>query len=215
MESVERSFEIRRDEYLQKLRENPQLVESIVNNPNNSRKVLNIFLMPKSDIELIIANSLFTFFEDIINLIKHSYENDIKVDYDNNIYIELIVSIITALKNGNVELAKEISNKFNNERNPVILAKLIYDFFSIFSCDPDRAIDIIREKSGFVTEECDNREFKLYLYQSKALTNGAPQLKLDEVENLENNELVKISLDIIEQFHIICEKEKGLILSSK
>ena len=31
--------------------------------------------MPKSELELIIANSLFTFFEDIINLIKHSYEN--------------------------------------------------------------------------------------------------------------------------------------------
>ena len=198
-----KSFEEKKQEYMECLRQNTFILSNIkTDNPD----IVGIILDPKTERELLIAQSIITFTTDSIDLMENL--SDIKVsdeDFENSISINLFVSIIYALKENDKAEIERIKNYLSTNIDPEYAARMMYDFIIVFGCDMQRSIDEIAKRSGFdLEDELSRLQFINYLAKANEINNSNKKKDFD----LSNNDLVDSSIKMINIFHEIYESKK-------
>lgn len=198
-----KSFEEKKQEYMECLRQNTFILSNIkTDNPD----IVGIILDPKTERELLIAQSIITFTTDSIDLMENL--SDIEVsdeDFENSISINLFVSIIYALKENDKAEIERIKNYLSTNIDPEYAARMMYDFIIVFGCDMQRSIDEIAKRSGFdLEDELSRLQFINYLAKANEINNSNKKKDFD----LSNNDLVDSSIKMINIFHEIYESKK-------
>ncbi len=198
-----KSFEEKKQEYMECLRQNTFILSNIkTDNPD----IVGIILDPKTERELLIAQSIITFTTDSIDLMENL--SDIEVsdeDFENSISINLFVNIIYALKENDKAEIERIKNYLSTNIDPEYAARMMYDFIIVFGCDMQRSIDEIAKRSGFdLEDELSRLQFINYLAKANEINNSNKKKDFD----LSNNDLVDSSIKMINIFHEICESKK-------
>lgn len=198
-----KSFEEKKQEYMECLRQNTFILSNIkTDNPD----IVGIILDPKTERELLIAQSIITFTTDSIDLMENL--SDIEVsdeDFENSISINLFVNIIYALKENDKAEIERIKNYLSTNIDPEYAARMMYDFIIVFGCDMQRSIDEIAKRSGFdLEDELSRLQFINYLAKANEINNSNKKKDFD----LSNNDLVDSSIKMINIFHEIYESKK-------
>ena len=171
--------------YYDKLRENIELIRKIAENQMNE-EAIRILLTPENEKELLAANATLTFFIDSLAITENVMYNNVQnIDLEKNTAIEFFVKLINASKNKNDDLISETLNTMDAETN----AKLMYDFFIGFVGNPEEAIIMIAEKTGFNTDdELSLMQFQVYLSRVSELTKNKTTYEFEVTDILLGDE---------------------------
>ncbi len=192
----------RKKEYLQKLKDNPQVLNKITVNKGDPQKMMMMVLDPKNEEELRIVDSLITFFIDILDLLHRAAMKEVKeIPLEENVGISYYIEVINALKD-----EKEVRTV--DKLTPEEGAKILYAFLAGMINDSDATIIYIAEKTGFdLKDEIQAKLLELYLN----LANKAFEKNSNFVETTEespNRSNLDESVAFCELFHQLCEEGK-------
>ena len=118
-----KSFEERKKEYFEKLRNDSYVWNAIINDPNNIN-ILGILIDPKDDKELELGEYYYNMMCDLRNLIEESFGSD-----DKKIAIEENAGVKYAIKC--INLSKESKEKYKeyiSNLTPSEVAEIMYSF---------------------------------------------------------------------------------------
>lgn len=205
---MDSTFKNRREEYFTKLRNNSELLESIMNGNNNS-KTLNILLIPSDEKELLLAENFYILMDDLLFITKNCIIGNIDVELsDDNMIILLFTRIIIALKEQNQEEISKITKELNT-LNTKKSAQLIFELMTSFFSKPEELMYAIFDKCGFDQEdELSIVQFQKYLEKANEITNNRSNSIID-LSNIDqsNDEQISNFIDFTNEFHSICEEK--------
>ena len=190
---MEKNFEIRKKEYLDRLRNNIELIGMMKfneKNPGDALKMKEIILDPKNEEELITA--IVTL--DYTDLIVRVSTGDVKAILPkDNFYLNLLVDMIISLKKD--EDVEHIVEKAKN--NP---AKYLYYSIIGLMSDLDASINYLAEATGYdLYDELDTAQFQLYLEKAISIFNRNSFIQNSNESKIEESRI------ICNEFHTLCE----------
>lgn len=200
------TFEEKREEYYNLLRNNLELLYKIIEDNKNKEKSLEILLTPKNDRELEIAKCIFSYFNSFLNFVNNINDDKIKnIDIENNKSLDLLIEVINTLKEENKEKINELEKYLSKTIDPLFMAKLMYDSTISFSINAEEVQGYIMYKTGFdPSDELDNIRFQIYINRAnKMIYKNKIDFKLDE-SNIDSNEVTS-TLIMINEFNRLCE----------
>ena len=201
------NFNERLEHYYNKLRENPDLVNNIIKNSKDQQS-LNILLGPRTDRELLLAESTFRLMEDMLSLTEKAYFGEVKyIDVKNSRIANIYINIINALKSNNLLEVERMKKHLIEDFDVKETASLIYELLVIFSQDADDFISVIMERCGFDDND-DLSDFKFYLSEANKITNADNRVDLDRLEPNDDKKFHAV-LDFSNEFHKLYEE--GLV----
>jgi len=119
-------FDTRRNKYFEKLREYPDVVKMMINGGKNDEdrfKTIEVITAPTNELELELAECLFSYTKDVIDLFGILVNNEFyDSDYHNNEMLKLEIKMVNLLKNGGD--IEPIISKYDDPKNA---ARLMYD----------------------------------------------------------------------------------------
>ena len=203
-----KNFEDRKKDYLKKINENSEIVESIVNNPSSNQRMIEIILNPQTEKELEIADSVITYFSDLFNIAYRKIKSG-NVNFEDNSYITIVSNLIIAIKNKNEEKVKEINDYLDGLTDPALAARFIFDFYSGFCGDPEGCYEYVAQKAGFDISDFRQRElYNLYWNKIQEVTKKERKENIDfSSDDLEKNEQVDATIRVMKEFHRLYENE--------
>lgn len=192
-------FNQRKRAYLQKLRNNPLLVEGIMNKKDtNSPEVMLAVFDPKTEGELTIAEGLVTILGDSLAMIVDYGEVEIE-DYNQEDIYSIFKRVILALKNNNQEELAVIKEELTKLASPEELGKLSYGVIKVFTLNAFAVLDILAEDCGFdLTDEVSAMQFKIYFEQANAKINELMPTILLNNKSIDLND--KETIDFIKRY---------------
>ena len=200
---MEKNFEIRKREYLDRLRNNIELIETMKfneKNPGDALKMKEMVLDPKNEEELITA--IFTL--DYTDLIARATTGDVKTILPkDNFYLKLLAEMIDSLKKS--EDVEHIIEKVKNNQ-----AKFLYGFIVGLMADLDTSINYLAEVTDYdLYDELDIAQFQLYLEKANSIFNRDS----DNQEGItfvgpSNRAKIEESIIRCNEFHTLCENGK-------
>lgn len=203
-------FLSRKQKYFEKLYENPEVVEAIINDERNKeKKELNVIFNPSTENELSLANSIITLFIDI-NKMATADLNDIdKPDYYNNFFLMYMNDIISALKEKNLLKIEEIGNELKNYESPEKTAVLVYDMMRAFMYDVEDLLSYLAERNEFDWyDSSQSEQFTIYFQQANAILNSFINSPMDTQEvDFENNQIIEYFQTFSKTFDQLYKKD--------
>lgn len=210
-----KDFEQRKIEYFKKLKENPELLDSIMkkteeDNENNIR-LTEIILDPKNERELDIAEMTYTFGSDMLSMMEDAFSDNLEtIPLEDNLAVKYFVGIIKDAKenkNVNGESAKKTNDKESKTIDVKEAARLAYDSFVGFFSEPEETVEYIARQCGFdLDDSIQLMQFQLYLNKAKlTLDKTNPTSRL--VDDL-SDEQVKEGKEFVDEFHRIYMSNK-------
>lgn len=195
-------FEMRREEYFNVIRDNPDIINKIVadnNNTEQGKKMLEILITPKNERELDGAEILFTFISSILSLL----ENEMKeIPNEENKGFKEYIRIINGLKEG-----KEDSELVVRDYPSRDCAKILYDSFVSFLADPYAFSEYIAKETGFdLEDEFESRQFNVYMEHAKRIMNENDVSSKNLVDC--TKEEIEKSRKIVNEFSRLCQDGK-------
>ena len=147
----EKELELKRI-YDELVKENEDIVNSIISSPKNDRKMVDIIRNPRTikEYEFAIA---------CINYFKITYEifmnDDIELDPENNIVLRVYLDIMKALKNNDQERIEYIRKSLANytdvkNGDGIVLGNILYDMTLLLKGFEDEDCDLI----DYIIKEC-------------------------------------------------------------
>jgi hypothetical protein len=195
-------FNIKKREYLEKLRENPDYVQGVLNSKDNSTRSLEIILDPKTDIELSIAEALYIMFTDILYLTDNVYELEPN-DLDSVEFVSFFSEMIIALKNNDEIRINELKEIAQNRLSPEFVGKIIFQFTREMIYDYEELLVHLCEKCGFdPSDSLAIAQFQVYFNKTNEIFNsisGVPNSK--EVNTYLTPEMANMVNRFITGFH--------------
>lgn len=198
-----KTFDERKKEYLDTLRDNIYLLDRInfKDNPELEEKGMKLLLDPKTDKDLQAASIILKFLYDITDLEDRTYSGKVKeIPLTENVGVNLLVDIVNALKNG--EDTKPLFEK--SRKNS---AKVLYGMAIAYMNDVAYTIEYIAQKCGYnIFDKLELMQFKLYLENAVNLTKAEdPTTSHINILNVENVEDIN---RFYTEFHQLCEEGK-------
>jgi hypothetical protein len=203
---MEKDFETRKKEYIDKLRENTDILNSI---KESDKETVDILVFTKNERQLLLAEHMFTLIKDMFELVEDSsfdFDGD-KIDLDSSMIINLFVELILAFKNNDTSKIEEIKTRLKT-LNMKDAAKMTYETIVIFTNSSDEALETIADKCGFDLED------ELSIISFQHLFEKANEITKSNDSNLDSQN-IQISDDNVEQFieyssefHALCEEGK-------
>ena len=167
-----KSFEERKNEYLDRLRLNIDVVEKFLYdekyqkyfelNPNSAHN----FLMPETEDKLKFANLCLCFAIDLISFVEDlSNDNIEKIDIEKSELLNFYVESINAIKNRDEFRIKGLRYIYANRNLDETGAKLFYEENVIFKTQAIDFVDQVQKKSGFKTkyDKLETLQFRMLL----------------------------------------------------
>lgn len=198
-----KDFNERKKEYLNKLRENPSILDKFTDkitvDKGETLVLMEMLLNPNNDEELKIADMIVTLFIDIFDLKERSLAGDVKkIPLEENAGINYYVDIINKLKS-----KKEINPL--ETINPENTAEIIYGFITSIFSNLNETICYIAEKVGFNLEDkIESKLFELYIDKAKSLFKESNRFASPINEKVD----IEDSFAFCKKFHELCEEGK-------
>lgn len=196
-------FLMKKEMYFDKLRNNYDVLQSILNSKDNEGKpILRIILDPSTENELIYADSMFTMFTDLKALVETSSFYSEQPDYENILFIDYMERLIIALKNRDKEEIKKIGIEIKENNSPEYAGELVYGAMRALIYNVDEVLNYLAEKTGFdVYDDIQYAQFQVYFQEANETFNklsGQP-IKTDDF-NCEDNESLDYLIRFINSF---------------
>ena len=198
-----KSFEERKEEYLIKVRNNVEFLEDI---SEKNPEMLEMLIMPNTEKELELCNSIFDFFSDFASILEDmAYNNMKETDIENNDFIKIYVELINALKANDNSIIEEFKNKFNKDMsNPTFAANYLYNLIILFTGYPEEAMEVIANKVGLdIDNEVDLLKLKVYLNKFRKFNDNVSNSTQVESLDPNNEEQIKFFNELVKEFHKI------------
>lgn len=191
------TFDDRKEEYLNKLKENLYLFERYnITYHHDKTKMMKILLNPKNELELELGNNLIVYVQDIDYMTK----NDLEIDYDNSLYLEVLTQLYNIYKNtDSKEKYEEIINKYDN---PKAIAKIAYELICLGVNGVNDFIEYFAQKNNIdLSDELEVQRLNIC----------TEELNLkDNKKDLTEEEEMKLSIEFFKELHneVINKDEK-------
>lgn len=200
-----KTFEQKKEEYLEKLKEEPELIGNLVFNNNKTemgQRTLELLFTPKNERELQVAEIIFSITKDMTDLLENiSYDEVVVPPYDENEGLKTYIKMIRSLKEtGSIESAE-----LDEKPNPKKEARVMYDFIVAIMDDSDEAVDYIAKSTGFDLEDVvEGAQFKVYMDKCQAIMDERNNYKNRDIEDLSDYELL-YGKEYSLEFHELCK----------
>lgn len=191
------TFDDRKEEYLNKLKENLYLFERYnITYHDDKTKMMKILLNPKNELELELGNNLIVYVQDIDYMTK----NDLEIDYDNSLYLEVLTQLYNIYKNtDSKEKYEEIINKYDN---PKAIARIAYELICLGVNGVNDFIEYFAQKNNIdLSDELEVQRLNIC----------TEELNLkDNKKDLTEEEEMKLSIEFFKELHneVINKDEK-------
>ena len=196
-------FNSRKEQYLEKLRNNTMLVEAIMNKKEtNSPEVMRIVFDPQTENELTLAISITTIFADFFDM-NFSEGNTTIEDFSQEPVISLFKNVILALKSNDEKALNVIKESLTNNLTPEKIGKMLYNIIVVFVLNKDEAFEYLAEQCGFdMFDYLSSSQFVVYFQQANTKINEMiPQISFAEKLDVNNQELLEYIKGIATSFH--------------
>ena len=198
------TFEERKEEFLNYIKEDEEVLSRIINdniNTDGGKKILGIIFTPKNDRELTVGKTFYSITSDLIKLIDDIYYDEIKeIPYEENVGLKTYINIINSLKNN-----EEIKYDYDIKKN----AEIFYSSMVAMLDDIEEAYEYVAKETGFdLEDQVESAQFVVYMEKAKEFMDSINQNKKDYNEC--TDEELNIALEFSKEFHKICEKGKVL-----
>lgn len=203
------NFIEKRNEYFKKLKSNPNVLNKIIEDnkgKEKSKRTLEVLLTPKDEFELELANTMYDYICDFLNIYYAVIEEEIdEIPYEDNLFFSYLINIINAYKNN-----EDTDSIIKSISMPGDCAKMVLHMYLGFLFDIESAYEYIAEKCGFdIYDELELEQFNIYLEKVQFIINQNSNFNTvpDEL-NKDNLEFFK---EFYKEFHILYEniKTKG------
>ena len=192
------NFEAKRELYYRKLRNNKELLNSIITETNkkeNGQRNIEILVTPENEKELAIAEATFSLMGDMTFLIEQVLEDNIKsIPAEKNEVVKMFVRVINELKNGKTDV------EFISEDAPAKLqARIIYELIVTLIMDAEGTFEYIAQKTGYdLEDELDKAQLQAYFNKAQRLSNksGVSDKNFDDMTDKNVETLVEITKEI-------------------
>ena len=191
------TFDDRKEEYLNKLKENLYLFERYnITYHDDKTKMMKILLNPKNELELELGNNLIVYVQDIDYMTK----NDLELDYDNSLYLEVLTQLYNIYKNtDSKEKYEEIISKYDN---PKAIARIAYELICLGVNGVNDFIEYFAQKNNIdLSDELEVQRLNIC----------TEELNLkDNKKDLTEEEEMKLSIEFFKELHneVINKDEK-------
>jgi len=191
------TFDDRKEEYLNKLKENIYLFERYnITYHDDKTKMMKILLNPKNELELELGNNLIVYVQDIDYMTK----NDLELDYDNSLYLEVLTQLYNIYKNtDSKEKYEEIISKYDN---PKAIARIAYELICLGVNGVNDFIEYFAQKNNIdLSDELEVQRLNIC----------TEELNLkDNKKDLTEEEEMKLSIEFFKELHneVINKDEK-------
>lgn len=202
-------FITRKKEYLERLKDNPRLVESIMNKKDtNSKDAMLAVFDPKTEEELEFAINITRMLADSISMIFDYGEIEIK-DYKEEPVYNLFKRAIIALKNNKDEELKTIKEELSLVASPEKLGELAYNLIKVFVLNYTEAFENLYSDCGFdINDDISAIQFKVYFEQANNLINSMmPNIEFKNKLDFNNKEAMDYVRNYTNRFHELFEQD--------
>jgi len=197
-----KDFNKRKTEYLNVIKNNPELFIQMVSNTKEEARneMMRLFLDPKNEIELDIVLGSLSFTLDLIDLAAAYSEDELEmIPFEENYGLETFSKMIKSMKENGTFNPEE----FSYLRDPKTLAKAMYGLFNAMLSDKDDAEEYMANKCGLYLDNIEDRkQFDSYVEQVNKT--------LDDMKN-QNTNVSKMSSkdgltgnEFFNEFHRLC-----------
>ena len=201
------NFEERKIQYFKRLNDNPFILLNLYR--NNEEAKINIILDPKTERELLIAESIITFTSDTIDIMENLDSINVsREELDNSITINLFVNIIYALKENDKDEINRIKEYLSKNIDPDYAARLMFDFLVVFSSNIEEGINEIARRTGYSPYD---EEFNNYLSKANEITSSNNNTNFD----FENEEIIDATIQMINKFHELYQSKQNEMVLKK
>ena len=198
-------FEARRKKYFENIRNNPRVLNMMINggkDDNERFKTLEVITAPTNELELELAEVLFTYTKDVISLFDIMINNqNYDEDFQNNEMIKLEIQMVNLLRNGGD--VERITSKYDD---PKMAARLMYDSLI---CPPfgNEVLYYVGIWTGFdISDEYDYIQLVSLLEQSSELiADYNSDMIIYGMEDIDEDRLKDIK-EYTDEFHRLCEE---------
>ena len=165
------NFQERREEYYNKLKNNKELLNTIIEAQNKKEKGqrnIEILVTPENERELSIAESLFSITNDTLFFVEQALDNNIKrIPAEENIALKIICRFINELESGKTDI-----EFMPEDATGKLQAKIMYDLILSSVIDTEDVIKYIAKETGYDLEDkLDRVLLLLYISKAKRLSN--------------------------------------------
>lgn len=201
-----KSFIVRKKEYLNIIKSNPELFLSMVANTKgdkNEQDTMRIILDPKNEKELSIVLDSLSFTMDIFDLVAASSEDELEeISFEDNYGLETIINMVNNIKENDC-LDTE---KFDYLKDPKTLAKVMYQIFNATLTTKEEASEYMASKCGFdYNNEYEKAMFDLYLEKINTTLSEMKNNSSSKVKDISNSDL-NAGSEFFKEFHRLCLK---------
>ena len=206
-EYIVKDFKQRQEEYLTKIKNNPDIINKIIidKDTEEGKRSIEVIFNPKNEKELFVAEAMFSMTTNILDLFEKIRNGEIETIPNNeNTGLRLYIEVIDALKNNEKEYAEYLVKS----TSPKEIARMLYETIIAFTTDdPYDCIKYIANESGFDCKtEYEIIDFYDYYEQAKELIDKNGNLSKDlEDCTTEDFELVD---EVVNEFSRLCKKER-------
>lgn len=194
-----KNFEERRKDYFQRLRKYSETIVKLSKDKKNE-KLVEVLLIPRTEKELEFANAYILYIEDAIQICIHTAcENVEKIDPDNNLFMDYLVSFINAVCNNTSadEMQKIVEPYMEN--NKKLIAEVIYQMLVLTYSNPEGLTESLYKKCNIDFDD-ELQVMQLTVLMNKASAQLHPELVLVTDEALDDFILYT------KHFHNVCMK---------
>ena len=204
-----KSLEEMKEEYLERLRNNLDIVKGILEDKEGEEKVKmsKLLLSPSNELEVRVANGLLQFTEDFKETLMGAIFGTVKeVAPQDNYGLEWLINIAKQSQNGKIEKILPDDMKLED------VARLLYGLCVGILGDPENSIEYMCKELGYDPEdELDVLRLQTLLEESKSLIGAVQTTKQPDVTKDElTEENVREFEQFTDSFHKICESQKKL-----
>lgn len=193
-------FENKREKYLDKLRKNPDLLESLVEGNNNNPITVELLVDPQNERQLETAELIFTQMKDVFSIVEAAVEGELKeIPVDENVAVLFLAELIKNIANNDEEAAKELLDKFND---PKYAALYVFHLTAGPLSNPEEMMEKMEELMDISFDDpIQMIKYKLYMAKASQLSNKNKNME----KNLSDEDIEYLRV-YVSEFNRLCDE---------
>lgn len=212
-----RDFVTRVKEYRRKTDENAE-VFSLIIEQNQLNPNIDVIQNPQTIDEVEIADTIFTYFADTIELFRYANDGNLDVkDYHDNYGYNLYYNIIDALKSGDKAEVKRIKDYISEIATPKEIAQYLFDLYCCLF-DLENFVHTLMNNLGLdIENEKQLNQFMLWMNEAKSIISIDMKPVIFRDLSEEEKKYIERVKKFIREYHLLLQEEfnKGKTLKQE
>ena len=197
-------FNERKKAYLDKLRNNEELLAAIINSrEKNTPEAMAMLLDPQDDMQLSLADGFATVLGDTINMMTGYDYPEEEDNYDDIFLLNIFKRVINALRSNDKEALEAIKEEVQTKTSPEVLGEMSYYLIKLFVFSAEEVLEYLFEQCHFDFDDpLEIAQFQIYFEKANQTINSfMPQYTFDKSTNLNDPELHNFFVRFATSFH--------------